>query len=71
MNSIFDKLSDLNWDCFKEVVSDKSLTPKWVDTCGYYFISASFGAFVFGCAIEKDYGADQTDFETNYKAAWA
>jgi hypothetical protein len=59
--------SNLNWSTFKSIVDANKLSYKYVDIDDYYWIKAYDGKFEFGCAIFKDSGSDQTEFETNYK----
>jgi len=62
-------LSNLSWSSFKSLVDDKAMGIQYIDVEGYYFLKAFDSSFSIGCAMLKDGGADQIDFEDNYKAA--
>ena len=62
-------LSNLSWSSFKSLVDDKAMAIQYIDVEGYYFLKAFDSSFSIGCAMLKDGGADQIDFEDNYKAA--
>lgn len=59
---------ELAWAVFKLIVDEKSLYVQYADADDTYYIWASDTALVAQCRIIKDGGADQIDFETNYKA---
>jgi len=53
---------NLDWADFKLIVSNKAAL-RYVDRDTFYRLKFAD----FECAVMKDAGADQTDFETNYK----
>jgi hypothetical protein len=59
---------NVEWADFKTQLA-AGLVYKYVDVNNVYYIYAVDGGFSFECIIPKNSNADQTDFETNYKAA--
>jgi hypothetical protein len=60
---------NLGWSDFKSQVLDTNNWPFiYFEVSERYFLFAKQVDFTVTCLIEKDSGADQTDFETNYKA---
>lgn len=60
----------LPWADFKAFVDSKKVPIQFVDVYNSYFLKAFQGLFELDCTIDKHSpaGADQLDFETNYKA---
>jgi hypothetical protein len=58
----------LKWADFKTVVAAKSMKVQHIDLGDYYHVLAMDSAFKVNTDILKDGGADQTDFDANYKA---
>jgi len=56
-----------NWETLKQFLDDKSLIPQYLDIGNEYIIVAIDGAFSLSCRIIKDGGADQVEFDDNYK----
>ena len=55
------------WSEFKASIADKKLFIQYYDRTEYYEVWASDGSSIYRCVVNKDGGADQSDFETNYK----
>lgn len=59
-----------SWTEFKSLVSNKKLLIQYVEGAGDYNVYASeAGEFMWAAILQKDGGADVTDFETNFKAS--
>lgn len=56
------------WADFKSIVSSKSLSMQYEESTAWYNLYAFDGGYVYSYPMKKDSGADQTDFETNYKS---
>lgn len=69
MSRVDEMLNDLPWASFKGLVDSKVLNVQWRDVMDCYWLKAFDGPFQFGCMIPKlgSPGADQVDFEANYK----
>lgn len=61
---------DISYTAIKAVVDAKGLNAQYVDTTYRYLLAAIDGAFILRSTVEKDSGADQTDFEANRKPYW-
>lgn len=65
-----------NWADFKNKVTSRSMKPQWYERVkgqplnNQYKIFAQDGFLMFGWTLDKDGGADVTDFENNYKNNW-
>lgn len=57
----------LQWSSFKLIVVNKGKL-RYRDADLYYSLSYTDSAGGFECSVMKDGGADQTDFETNFKS---
>jgi len=57
----------VTWAIFKSLVDTKSLSIQYVDLTESYYLKLFDGLFNLDCVVNKDGGADQTDFEANYK----
>jgi hypothetical protein len=58
---------NLDYTTFKTLVASKGLLMQYLDENNVYNIFASEGNVAWQCFVNKDGGANQTDFETNYK----
>jgi hypothetical protein len=58
-----------SWANIKTFVNTYSIPIQWIDLGSLYFLKAYQDKFEVECYLPKDGGADQTDFETNFKAA--
>lgn len=59
---------NVTWTVFKAFVNLKALSIQWIDLTDSYYMKVSSDSFTLNCNVPKDGTADQTDFETNYKA---
>lgn len=55
------------WTILKATMTARGLTCQWFDQGASYFVAVFDKQLEFTTEIEKDGGADQIDFETNYK----
>lgn len=60
---------DIAWSIFKYFVDTRSFLIQYTETSDAYFIWSLTSDQFVSCRILKDGGADQIDFEANYKAA--
>lgn len=62
-------LIELSWTDFKTNITDRNLPVQYYTEGIQYHVLAFDGPMTFKCIVEKDEtpGADQVDFETNYK----
>jgi hypothetical protein len=67
MSRLDDTLEDLTWTEFEDFLSSNSVKASYLEFSDKYYLRATNEAFTVGCIIAKDSGADQIDFETNYK----
>lgn len=58
---------NVSWTIFKTFIQDKQVSTQHVDLGDSYWVMATDGNFTLNCLLMKDSGADQTDFETNFK----
>ena len=58
----------VDWSILKSNADAKGLKIQHIEYSSHYEIFAIDGALGMECTLAKDGGADQTDFETNYKA---
>lgn len=56
-----------SWSQFKTLVDSKSLTIQFLEHSGRYDLSVIDGSYQIRYPLAKNGGADQIDFETNYK----
>jgi len=56
------------WAEFKDVVDSKSLRMQCEESTNWYHLYAFDGSYGYSYPMVKDDGADQTDFEGNYKS---
>jgi hypothetical protein len=63
---------EVGWTEIKTFANDNSLTGRFIDYNGNYFIKVMDGFFSLFTIISKypDNGSDLVDFETNYKSLW-
>lgn len=57
----------VSWDDFKSAVTERTLTPQWLDNGEAYDIYAPDGFILFNCFLAK---ADASEFEADYKDIW-
>lgn len=57
-----------SWNNFKSIVDSKSLKVQYEESTNWYHLYALDGNYIYSYPLHKDSGADQTDFETNYKS---
>jgi hypothetical protein len=58
----------IDWATLKTFITTYSLSLQWVDLGTVYYLRAYQDNFDVECSLPKDGGANQTDFETNYKS---
>lgn len=58
---------EATWELVKNFATTYQVSIQWVDVGNLYFLKAFQGQFEVQCYLLKDGGADQIDFETNYK----
>src|SRR5579864_5502428 len=58
----------VDYSTFKSLVTNKGLLTQYVDNGNQYFIFAAEADISWETVVQKDGGANQTDFETNYKS---
>lgn len=61
-------LEDLTWSQFKDFLDNPSVKSTYLEFPDKYILRATNTAFNVGCILIKDSGADQTEFEADYKA---
>jgi len=58
----------VSWGVLKNFVTPKQISIQYLDLVDAYELRAYDGVFELACNLPKDGGAEQTDFETNFKA---
>lgn len=59
----------VDWTTLKGLIQAGKLPYRYFDLGELYFVCAVDQPFQFECYLNKDSGSDQTDFESNFKAA--
>lgn len=59
----------VDWDVFKEFIDTKSLYIQYIDEGTVYFLWTTDSVMTIQARVIKDGGAEQIDFEDNYKTA--
>lgn len=59
----------ISWTQFKAEAAARLLPMQYVETSEFYYLCCFDGLLELTCRLTKDAGADQTDFEGNFKAA--
>lgn len=62
------EIQSQDWSTYKALVASKTMAIQYVEFVGRYELyAAEAGIFTWRYSLSKDGGADQTDFEMNYK----
>jgi hypothetical protein len=60
-------MMDLTWDEFRGLLITKPCTFRWIERGEFYYLFISQNSVIYDCRLDKDGGANQLEFEADWK----